>query len=499
MTTSYSTSSPVINKYKTQGDYSPAACHPFLENFDTELFENDPELHTFVHDNFVTHGSSGKRAIGDVGDIDAIEHPVAPPSPQGLATPLRRRLATPGQAPGTLSKSQELVYHLAPAIVHKVDKELAAIILKCFSSTYAKSELRKHCGSSGRAMLLHLEKRGKCDAGDTLFLIVTKKLDRRQEAGVGPVSLANWTKYSTEMASIAAQLGGMDDKHMIQRLKAGVYKFPREHRGHALAAGRRATTPGDFTAAVDAYLLEEQLADELAQGAVPQGIDAHGRVLDMNGAPVLAVDNFNSEPQPVLYSQPHPGRQFSRDQRRDPPLNVAMPPLSDRRPPHSNTAYLWSAAEHPPCRNWVQGKDGCNGRHHLPQCPIPRPVGAVFTNDTETDLDTPPPPTLVATAACHTVPEPAPPATIDMTHVAPAARDFSALFGNGSIQAVLHVARADENAADILTKPTLVAEAPASAMAARTPHTEPRRLASLAETRRRLEVSLPFPPMPVYE
>jgi hypothetical protein len=69
----------------------------------------------------------------------------------------------------------------------------------------------------------------------------------------------------------------MHDKHMIQRLKAGVYQFPREHRGHALAAGRRATTTGDFTAAVDAYLLEEQLADESAQGAVPhpQGIDAH--------------------------------------------------------------------------------------------------------------------------------------------------------------------------------------------------------------------------------
>jgi len=131
-----------------------------LENFDLELFENDPELHTFVHDNFVTHGSSGKRAIGDVGDIDAIEHPVAPLTPQGLATPLRRRLATPGQPIGKLSNAQELVYHLAPAIVHKVDKELAAIILKCFSNTYAKSELRKHCGSSGRAMLLHLEKRG---------------------------------------------------------------------------------------------------------------------------------------------------------------------------------------------------------------------------------------------------------------------------------------------------------------------------------------------------
>ena len=86
MTTSYSTSSPVVTRYKTQGDYSPAACHPFLENFDLELFETNPDLHTFVHENFVTQNSSGKRAIGDVGDIDAIESPVAPPSSQAGST-----------------------------------------------------------------------------------------------------------------------------------------------------------------------------------------------------------------------------------------------------------------------------------------------------------------------------------------------------------------------------------------------------------------------------
>ena len=45
-------------------------------------------------------------------------------------------------------------------------------------------------------------------------------------------------------------------------------------------------------------------------------------------------------------------------------------------------------------------------------------------------------------------PEPAPPSTIDMTDIAPAARDFSALFGNGSIQAVLHVTKTDENLAE---------------------------------------------------
>ena len=151
---------------------------------------------------------------------------------------------------------------------------------------------------------------------------------------------------------------------MCSDSKAGVYKCLRELRGHALAAGRRATTPGDFTAAVDAYLMEEQLADQLAQDAEPH--DSRGSHVDLNGVPVLAVDNFNSETQPVLYAQPPTGRPFSRDQRRDSPKDITFPPFTDRRQPQSNTAYLWSAADHSPCRNWVMGKDGCSGHHHPP-------------------------------------------------------------------------------------------------------------------------------------
>ena len=92
-----------------------------------------------------------------------------------------------------------------------------------------------------------------------------------------------------------------------------------------------------------------------------------------------------------------------------------------------------------------------------------------------------------------------------MTTVAPATRDSSALFSDSSITAVLHVTKVGENPADLLTRSTLDAEAPgpASATTARTPHTERHHPASLAETRRRLEVLLLFPPMamrmPVYE
>ena len=292
MTTSYSTSSPDNNKYKTQCGNSPAACHPFLEIF----IENYPELHTLVHDNFVTDGTSGKRAIGDdADDMESIKHPVAPVYPQELATSLRRRLATPGRASGTLSKFKELVYYLAPAIAHEVDKELATIILECFTGTDANAELRKHCGST-------------------------------------------------------------------------------------------------------------------------------------NGTPVLAVDNFNSE--------------------------------------------------------------------SLPRCPIPRPVGAVsaINIDTADDFDTSPPPTLIATVAAS---EPAPPAVVDMTTVAPTARDFSPLFGDGSIQAVLNVIRADENPADIPTRPIFDVDTPAAT--ACTPCAQHRRPATVSRMRRQLDSMHPLPTMPAVE
>ena len=67
-----------------------------------------------------------------------------------------------------------------------------------------------------------------------------------------------------------------------------------------------------------------------------------------------------------------------------------------------------------------------------------------------------------------------------MTHVAPAARDFSALFGNGSIQAVLHVTKTDENAVDILTRPTFVTDASTATYS--TPRTESCYPPTLAES-----------------
>ena len=128
---------------QSQCDYSPAACIPFLRNFNHELEEFWPDLHTFVHDNFVVHSATGKRTIADPTDIAIIEGPTPSASQQDLATPRRRRLTTPTTRSSTITKEQQEFYHLAPALVHKADKDLAAIILKCMSNSHGKEAIRK--------------------------------------------------------------------------------------------------------------------------------------------------------------------------------------------------------------------------------------------------------------------------------------------------------------------------------------------------------------------
>ena len=46
-------------------------------------------------------------------------------------------------------------------------------------------------------------------------------------------------------------------------------------------------------------------------------------------------------------------------------------------PARVDTRGPWSATDHRPCLNWVRAREGCDGRHHLRDCPLPRPVGVV--------------------------------------------------------------------------------------------------------------------------
>jgi hypothetical protein len=154
----------------------------------------------------------------------------------------------------------------------------------------------------------------------------------------------------------------------------------------------------------------------------------------------LAVDQVNiNSPIPALAAGYH----------RDPSKSRANMPeggWSER----SQQTPRWVAAEHGPCLNWTCGRDGCDGRHHLKQCPLPSQAttAAAVTAAGYYDADPEPPPPYHPALTVEIAP-------------APAARDFSALFmGNSPLQAVLKVdmIHTHENSADFVTKPDAIAD-----------------------------------------
>eukprot|EP00966_Prymnesium_polylepis_P153625 3547428-Prymnesium_polylepis.1 len=58
-------------------------------------------------------------------------------------------------------------------------------------------------------------------------------------------------------------------------------------------------------------------------------------------------------------------------------MNVGTDGRTAAPPAPPGAAAMWAPFEHPPCTNWRRGREGCDGRHHLPQCPLPRPTLAV--------------------------------------------------------------------------------------------------------------------------
>ena len=113
------------------------------------------------------------------------------------------------------------------------------------------------------------------------------------------------------------------------------------------------------------------------------------------------------------------------------------------------------AAEHGPCLNWTRGRDGCDGRLHVKQCPLLRQTttaGAAAVTATDYDVANPEPP-----------PPHHPALTVGTVEIAqaPTARDLSALFmGNLPLQAVLKVdmVHTNEGCADFVTKPDTIVD-----------------------------------------
>ena len=419
---------------KTVGSYNPQHCLAFLEKFDIELRDTWPEMHTFVHELVVLHLGSGKKILRDSGDITLIEG--AAESTQGLATPRRpatrsRTAPIPASPParamsGTaLSSTQRETYIHMPAVWASWNKVLASHIRMCFPEA-ARRTIVRVCGDDGLYTLEHLEARGRATAGSAFQLSLLNKLELRQRRGVGEPTVANWEQYAQDLHSLATSSGGVDDAQLLIRLRAGVYALPEAISSRAIDASATATTPDALMAAVSSFLEAEELRTALAASyrvaapatpLPPPHPAMAASALDDGLLPALAagiprVWDPARHRQCSQHGQPGcpDGRHFDFDcpRRRDPSMNIT----ANGQPPRP-TAAVWSAMDHSACLNWRRGREGCDGRHHLPQCPLPplpRTAGAV----TLEDEDTPPPP-------------PAPALTVIPT-VSAAEADFAKLF-----------------------------------------------------------------------
>ena len=434
-----------IRKPLSQCGYQPAQCPSFLVDFLIELRDFYPEFYAFLVHNTIVHLGTGKHIIADIADIAAIE---ATPTVSVMATPKRRAgiSRTPSSPSATLylNKDQKASYEYAPAVVQRFDGGFAALVSQCMQTTAARNALYKACGPSGRAMILHLEERGKGAIGTPLHMLALHRLNLRQMAGVEPpVTSDSWAAYASELEHFAASAGGVPDEIMVNHLRMALYAFTdADLRSDTIKAAATVTTAIDVTTAV-ATAIDTHTLTVLLTTRMRDPTAANPRA-------TLAVTDAQTDTLTALYAQRRP----------DPPKAGAS---FDRHPPAHNhadarTKYVWAAAQDPPCLNWIRSREGCDGRHHLPQCPLPRlpaasGVGAVALElDAEDSFPHPFPrrdPALVLTAPAVTAPAPA------------AAVSFSQLFGNGTVD--MHFID-NAAAAAVLTVTSVTAEPETIAM-----------------------------------
>ena len=383
MTTSSTTSSPSQLQLPQLNYHRIAVITPWLRAFYNYLRDEKPDLHTFLTENVIVHMGSGKRIIASAEDLAAAVAPSA--ASPGLATPRRRTRASASDPAPTLTSTQKENYYYAPTIATKVDKDLAVLVCKCLTTEPAKAELRRTCGDSGRAMLLHIEARGKGAKGSPAQILAAGQLTAI--VNVGPTfEGASWLQYSQSVIQLAAT-AGFEAADVVGRLKMGLYHFPLAHRVAAASRAAAATTPDDFTSLVSDYIDETFAAEQItAQPEVVRSDSEHDTNLRVQAALAAA------------HGRPPPGRgAYPATVGSDPSTLSGMPqPVV----PSSRTT-AWDAFQFPPCLNWKRGPDGCDGKHHLFHCPLPRPALAVEEALWD-ELELSPAPALTVATAGHT-------------------------------------------------------------------------------------------------
>jgi hypothetical protein len=224
-----------------------------LVDFLIELRDFYPEFYAFLVHNIIVHLGTGKHIIADIADIAAIE---ATPVVAVMATPKRRAgiSRTPSSPTATLklNNEQKASYEYAPSIVQRFDGGFAALISQCLTTVAARNTIYKACGPSGRAMILHLEERGKGAIGTPLHMLAIQRLNLRQMTGVElPVSSDTWAAYASELEHFAASAGGIPDDTMVSHLRMALYAFPdADLRSETIKAAAAVTSPIDVITAV---------------------------------------------------------------------------------------------------------------------------------------------------------------------------------------------------------------------------------------------------------
>ena len=209
------------------------------------------------------------------------------------------------------------------------------------------------------------------------------QLNQRQLRGVEhPITSTTWPQYAEDLEQFAAGAGGIKDTAMANHLRMTLYTFQDTVlRLSVLTAAAGIADPLDLSNAVSAAIDTHCLTLDLTAQ------QHHGGVMQPGQATLMVNPGNPDDATPVLYGQRRP----------DPPKHFHDPATAQRPLPHAadrNQADTrWNASEHGPCRNWIRGRDRCDGRHHLNQCPLPqeyqRPVGSVFSDDTTTPESTP--------------------------------------------------------------------------------------------------------------
>ena len=117
---------------------------------------NYPDWYMFITDNKLVHYGSGKYTVADEEDITTLE---VDPHPQAavIFTPKKR---TASRAAGTpirlFTREQADTYMKSAPMVEKVDRDIAAFILRCITPEGARNELFVYCGHRGRYMLIFI-------------------------------------------------------------------------------------------------------------------------------------------------------------------------------------------------------------------------------------------------------------------------------------------------------------------------------------------------------